>query len=97
MQRRINEAEGHAEEILAIARATAESISKIASVTRDEGGTEALKLQMNERYVNTIRNLENARIILPANALELKSWLDNLHLNEMMEDNQRSDSIGPGT
>ena len=98
MQRRINEAEGHAEEILAIARATAESISKIASVTRDEGGTEALKLQMNERYVNTIRNLENARIILPANVLELKSWLDNLHLNEMMEDNQHSDPVeGPNT
>ena len=88
MQRRINEAEGQAEEILAIARATAESITKIAAVTREEGGTEALKLQMNERYVNTIRNLENARIILPANVLELKSWLDNLRLNELLDPHQ---------
>ena len=93
MQRRINEAEGQAEEILAIARATAESITKIAAVTREEGGTEALKLQMNERYVNTIRNLENARIILPANVLELKSWLDNLHLNELLDSDQYDSTV----
>ena len=93
MQRRINEAEGQAEEILAIARATAESITKIAAVTREEGGTEALKLQMNERYVNTIRNLENARIILPANVLELKSWLDNLRLNELLDPHQDDSSV----
>ena len=93
MQRRINEAEGQAEEILAIARATAESITKIAAVTREDGGTEALKLQMNERYVNTIRNLENARIILPANVLELKSWLDNLRLNELLDPHQDDSSV----
>ena len=93
MQRRINEAEGQAEEILALARATAESITKIAAVTREEGGTEALKLQMNERYVNTIRNLENARIILPANVLELKSWLDNLRLNELLDPHQDDSSV----
>ncbi len=93
MQRRINEAEGQAEEILAIARATAESITKIAAVTREKGGTEALKLQMNERYVNTIQNLENARIILPANVLELKSWLDNLHLNELLDSRQDDSTV----
>jgi regulator of protease activity HflC (stomatin/prohibitin superfamily) len=85
MQRQVNEAEGHAEEILELAKATSGSISKIAAVAEMEGGTAALKLQLNERYIKTIKNLENARIILPANVLEYQAWLDNIRLDELLE------------
>lgn len=85
MQRRVNEAEGRAEEITAIARATAESIEKIAAVIIQQGGSDALKLQINKRYVNAIGSLKGSKIILPANLLEYKGWISNLALDEIME------------
>jgi len=83
MQRRINEAEGRAEEIKAIAEATAESIEKIAKVISDHGGSDALKLQLNERYIDTLQGLQQSKIILPANLLEYKGWIGNLGLDEI--------------
>ena len=65
MQKVINEAEGQAEEIRAIAAATAGSINKISEAIRVEGGSEAFKLQLSERYIDVIRSLESSRIILP--------------------------------
>lgn len=84
-QKRINEAQGEAEEILSIAAATAESIEKISSVVNRKGGTEALKLQLNERYINTMRSLENSRIVIPANISEFKGWVDNLRVDELID------------
>lgn len=84
-QKRINEAEGKAEEILSIAAATAESIEKISGVVNRKGGSEALKLQLNEKYINTMRNLEESRIVIPANISEFKGWLDNLNVNEFID------------
>jgi regulator of protease activity HflC (stomatin/prohibitin superfamily) len=92
MQRRINEAEGYAQEILSIAAATAESIGKIAEVVNRPGGSAALKLQLNERYIDTIKGLEESRIILPANIMEYQAWLDNLGLDRLVDkptDNRR--------
>ena len=86
MQRRINEAEGRAEEILAIAGATAESITKIAGVVTQTGGSDALKLQLNERYINALKGLENSKIILPANLMQYKGWVGNLSLDEVVPD-----------
>ena len=83
MQRRINEAEGHGEEIRAIAEATAGSIEKIAAVISQTGGLEALKLQLNERYIDAIRGLEHSKIILPANIVDYRAWLDNLSLDHL--------------
>lgn len=54
-QRRINEAEGQAQEITAIASATAESIAKIAAVVSEPGGDQALRLQIYERHIESLR------------------------------------------
>lgn len=79
-QRRINEAEGKASEILAIAAATAESINKISEVVNRPGGSEALTLQLSEKYINTISELEGSRVILPANLMQFDGWVQNLGL-----------------
>lgn len=85
MQRRINEAEGKAAAILSIAAATAESIEKISSVVNREGGSEALKLQLSERYINTMRSLDGSHIVIPANISEFKGWVDNLRVDELID------------
>jgi regulator of protease activity HflC (stomatin/prohibitin superfamily) len=85
MQRRINEAEGYAQEILFIAAATAESIEKIAEVVNRPGGSAALKLRLNERYIDAIEGLEASRIILPANIMQYQAWLDNLGLDQLVD------------
>jgi regulator of protease activity HflC (stomatin/prohibitin superfamily) len=77
-QRRINEAEGQAQEITAIASATAESISKIAAVVSEPGGDQALRLQIYERHIESLRGLQDSKIILPANLMNFESWMSNL-------------------
>jgi len=84
-QRRINEAEGRASEIRSIAAATAESIQKISEVVSSPGGTEAMKLQLNDRYLNVLESLEHSKIILPANLVTYKGWVDNLSLDEIVK------------
>ena len=63
MRRRVNEAEGKAEEILAIATASAESIEKIAAVFSSDGGDDALKMLVREKYIDTIRSLEQLSLL----------------------------------
>lgn len=77
-QRRINEAEGQAQEITAIASATAESIEKIAAVVSEQGGDQAMRLQIYERHIDSLRGLQNSKIILPANLMNFESWMSNL-------------------
>ena len=84
-QRRINEAQGYGQEILSIAAATAESIQKVAEVVNRPGGSAALKLQLSERYIEAIKGLEDARIILPANIMEYRAWLGNLELDSLVD------------
>ncbi len=84
MQRRINEAQGHAQEITAIATATAVSIEKIAQVVMAPGGTDALKLQLNDRYIDALKGIETSKIILPADIMEYKNWVGRLSLDELM-------------
>lgn len=86
MQKVINEAEGQAEEIRAIASATAGSISKISEAISVEGGTEAFKLKLSERYIDAIQSLEDSRIILPANIGEYQAWVGNLGLDNLVQD-----------
>lgn len=90
MQKVINEAEGHAEEIRAIAQATATSITKIAEAINAEGGTEAFKLKLSEDYIDTIKSLENSRIILPANIAEYRAWVDNLGLDKLIKSGEKT-------
>ncbi|HET9237110.1 MAG TPA: stomatin-like protein [Oligoflexus sp.] len=77
MQRQINEAEGRAEEIRTLAKATADSISKIATVLQREGGEEALKLQIAERYLTKLSHLarKGTQVVLPAHLADINSWL----------------------
>jgi regulator of protease activity HflC (stomatin/prohibitin superfamily) len=85
-QRRINEAEGRGQEITGIATATAESIRKIAAVLTTEGGVEALKMQVGQQYIDSLRSLDGSKIILPANIARYEGWLDNLGLRDLGKD-----------
>ncbi len=85
-QRRINEAEGRGQEITGIAMATAESIRKIAAVLTTEGGVEALKMQVGQQYIDSLRSLDGSKIILPANIARYEGWLDNLGLRDLGKD-----------
>ena len=84
-QRRINEAQGYAQEILSISAATAESIEKVAEVVNSQGGSAALKLQLSERYIEAIKGLQDARVILPANIVDYRAWLGNLDLGSLVD------------
>ena len=91
-QRRINEAEGQAAEILAIAAATAESIGKIAGVVNRPGGSDALELQLSEKYIRTISDLCGSRVILPANLMQYDGWIQNLGLGNTSAEGGQSES-----
>ncbi|MBT6149615.1 MAG: paraslipin [Gemmatimonadetes bacterium] len=56
-QRRINVAKGQAEAISIIADATAEGTRLIAAALQSEGGSEALKMQLVEEYIDTISDI----------------------------------------
>lgn len=66
-QRQINEAEGRAAEILALSRATAASIEKIAQSLVLDGGDEAARLQLTEQYITQLGKAASKgnRVILP--------------------------------
>ncbi len=83
MQKRINIAEGKAVEIIAIAEATANSIEKLAKVIAKEGGVEAIKLQMAEKYLSKLGHLakKDTHVILPANLIDFDGWLKKVGLS----------------
>lgn len=85
MQRRINEAEGWANEIEAIAEATAVSIEQIADALNQPKGRQAMKLQLQEKYLNVLEGLgktEN-QIILPKDLSNFNAMVDGLSLKEL--------------
>ena len=84
MQRRINEAEGKAAEIIAIAEASAGSIEKLAAVFSSNGGADALKMQVKEKYIDTMKALARSKIILPANVASYDGWISNLGLEQVV-------------
>jgi regulator of protease activity HflC (stomatin/prohibitin superfamily) len=73
----INEAEGEAAAILAVATATAEGIRRVAEATRLPGGAEAIQLKVAEQYIaefgKVINNADT--IILPANVADVASMI----------------------
>ncbi|WP_371186896.1 SPFH domain-containing protein [Thalassotalea maritima] len=83
-QRRINSAEGKAAEILALAKATAESISKVAHVINQDGGQQALEMQLSEQYLKQMQGLgkQNRKVVLPANLLNYEQWMMTMGLNK---------------
>lgn len=80
MQKRINEAQGQAEEILMIAKATAESIKKIAHTLTLQGGEEAFRLKLTEKYFKQMSHLADGQveIIMPGKIQNFDDWVKNL-------------------
>lgn len=72
-QKRINEAEGRAAEILAVAKATAEGITKIAESINHEGGRDAVNLRIAEQYLGEFGKLakENNTMIIPSDLSDI--------------------------
>ncbi len=84
-QRRINAAEGKAAGILALAKATALSIKKIALVIDQDGGKKALEMQLSEQYLKQMQGLSQSsrKVILPANLLDYQQWMNTMGLNKV--------------
>ncbi|WP_448249113.1 SPFH domain-containing protein [Thalassotalea agariperforans] len=83
-QRRINAAEGKAAEILAIAKATSNAISKVAVAIEQPGGDKAIEMQLSEQYLRKLEGLsqKDRKVILPSNLLDFEQWLQNIGLNK---------------
>ena len=81
-EKMINEAEGRAEEIRMLARATAESIEKVAAVVAADGGEDALKLQVSERFFGKLSAFADGttQVVVPANIFDIDGWLSKLQL-----------------
>ena len=89
MQRRINEAEGYAEEILSIAEATAKSIEEVATALSQPKGKEAMKLQLSEKYLDTLSGLgrDENNVILPKDISNYEALMEGLSLKDL-DDNK---------
>ena len=72
-QKRINEAEGRAIEILKIAEATGNGIREIASAINEKGGVNAVNLRIAEQYLDEFGKLAktNNSIIIPTNLADI--------------------------
>ena len=76
-QKRINEAQGRAEEIRLVAEATAIGIATIASAIRCEGGSDAVNLQLAEKYISEFGKLAKANntMIIPSDLSNVAGFL----------------------
>jgi regulator of protease activity HflC (stomatin/prohibitin superfamily) len=76
-QQRINEAEGQAAAILAVARATAEGIRSVAGSIQADGGFEAVQLRVAEQYLAQFGNLAKSgnSLIIPSNLADVGSMI----------------------
>jgi regulator of protease activity HflC (stomatin/prohibitin superfamily) len=91
-QRLINEAQGRATEILAISKALAISIEKIAASISQPGGLDAVTLQNAEQLVELFGNSASSshRIILPINLGEPETLIQLLQRVENVWKNPAS-------
>lgn len=91
MQRRINEAEGRAQEIEAIAEATASSIEQIADALTQPGGTEAMQLQLSEKYIGHLSGLarKENEIILPKDISSYDALLEGLSIHDLIKQEKK--------
>lgn len=79
-QRRINVATGRAEAISILAEATAEGTEMIAAAVQKEGGSQALKMQLIEEYIETLTDITTkANVsIVPLELAKIKGFFDGL-------------------
>jgi regulator of protease activity HflC (stomatin/prohibitin superfamily) len=75
--KRINEAEGRAQEILRVAEATAEGIRKVAEALSAPGGKDAANLEVAKKYLDEFGKLakENNTMIIPGNLADLSGMV----------------------
>jgi regulator of protease activity HflC (stomatin/prohibitin superfamily) len=76
-QQQINEAEGQASAIQAVARATAEGIRSVAEAIRAEGGFEAVQLRVAEQYITQFGHLARTgnSLVIPSNLSDVGSMI----------------------
>jgi regulator of protease activity HflC (stomatin/prohibitin superfamily) len=76
-QAEINKAQGEAAAITAVADATADAISKIATAIRQPGGEQAVQLKVAEKAVEAYAQLaqKNNTMIVPGNMTEVASLI----------------------
>jgi len=74
-QKRINEAAGRAGEIEIVAQATGEGIRRVADALNGQGGMDAARVRLAEKYIAEFGNLakQNNTLILPANVADVAS------------------------
>lgn len=74
-QQQINEAEGEGEAILTVAKATAESIERVAVAIQNAGGRDAVQLRIAEQWITEFGKLArtNNTMIVPATLTDLSS------------------------
>ena len=75
--RRINEAEGQAQEILKVAEATAEGLRRVADALSAPGGPDAANLEVAKKYIDQFGKLakESNTMILPANLADVSAMV----------------------
>jgi len=76
-QLQINEAEGEATAILAVANATAEGLRQVAVALNAPGGDQAMALRVAEQYLGEFGRLAKAgnTLVLPANLSDVGSMI----------------------
>jgi len=79
-QRQINEAEGEAEEIRALATATAVGLRQVAEAIQAAGGEDAVMLRIAEAYLQELRKLSQSEteIVLPMDLTDIGSIIKTL-------------------
>lgn len=77
-QKRINDANGKAQEIALLASATAEGSALVASAINKPGGSNAVKMQLVEQYIDELNGvLGNAKItVLPESMANMKAFFE---------------------
>ncbi len=82
-QKKINEAAGKAQEILAIGKATAESIQTVAASIVGAGGSNAVKLALGQKYIKTLSKLssDKNKVILSGNLTNMNEMLKAMELD----------------
>jgi regulator of protease activity HflC (stomatin/prohibitin superfamily) len=76
-QRAINEAEGRASAIRAVAIATAEGIREVAKALQEPGGSEAVQLRIAEQYLQEFGKIakQGNTLVIPANLSDIASMI----------------------
>ena len=76
-QQQINEAEGQASAILAVAGATAEGLRRVGAALSERGGIEAMQLRLGEEYVRQFGKLakESTTLVVPGHLSDLASMV----------------------